>query len=215
MKNTLLRKLGALLTSFKIAKSKNSLVCYIVLSAAMAIMTPNLYAAAFVDDMTNSGENADSLNRTLSSTSFTYTFTNDGDGPAAGGGLAFDAFGAGGTAGMTLLSSTFNTGTTERVTIRRTDLADFVFTSIYIDNPGGNQNVTVGGYLDGALVGSTQNFATGTTTLNFGSILVDEVRLTSTDFFGLAIDNFTGNTTPPDSTPPTITSVNSSTANDT
>src|SRR5690606_16009695 len=38
---------------------------------------------------------------------------------------------------------------------------------------------------------------TGNGVLNFGGIVVDEVRITSTDFFGLTIDNFSGNTEPP------------------
>ncbi|MFN9528923.1 MAG: Ig-like domain-containing protein [Pseudomonadaceae bacterium] len=158
--------------------------------------------AAFSDNFTtNPGTTSNSFDRTLGGVSYTYTFTADGDGGAAGGGLAFDNFGSGGSAAMTLLSSAFNTSTTERVTITRTDLADFTFTSIYIDNPGGNESVTVGGYLNGVLVGSAQVFTTGTTTLNFGGIRVDEVRLTSTDFFGLAIDDFTGDTNPPNSAP--------------
>ncbi len=158
--------------------------------------------AAFSDNFTtNPGTTSNSFDRTLGGVSYTYTFTADGDGGAAGGGLAFDNFGSGGSAAMTLLSSAFNTSTTERVTITRTDLADFTFTSIYIDNPGGNESVTVGGYLNGVLVGSAQIFTTGTTTLNFGGIRVDEVRLTSTDFFGLAIDDFTGDTNPPNSAP--------------
>lgn len=157
---------------------------------------------AFNDNFsTNPGTTGDSYNRTLGGVSYTYTFTADGDGGAAGGGLAYGNYGSGGSAAMTLLSSTFNTGTTERVTITRTDLADFTFTSIYIDNPALNENVTVGGYLNNVLVGSTQVFTTGTATLNFGGIQVDEVRITSTDFYGLAIDEFTGDTDPPNAAP--------------
>jgi fibronectin-binding autotransporter adhesin len=158
--------------------------------------------AAFSDNFsTNPGTTANSFDRTLGGVSYTYTFTANGDGGAAGGGLAFGNFGSGGSAAMTLLSSAFNTGTTERVTITRTDLADFTFTSIYIDNPALNESVTVGGYLNNVLVGSTQVFTTGTTTLNFGGIQVDEVRITSTDFYGLAIDDFAGDTNPPNAAP--------------
>ncbi len=181
---------------------------WLLLGVASILWVPNVYAASFSDNFSsNPGTTADSFVRTLGGVSYTYTFTANGDGPAIGQGLAFASFGSGGSPAMTLLSSTFNTGTTELVTITRTDLADFTFTSIFIDNPGGNQSVTVGGYLNGTLVGSTQTFATGNGTLNFGGIQVDEVRISSPDFNGLAIDDVAGDTNPPDSTPPTVTSV--------
>ncbi|RRV15606.1 DUF4347 domain-containing protein [Pseudomonas saudiphocaensis] len=162
--------------------------------------------AAFSDDMNNSGGNSNTFNRTLGGVSFTYTFTNDGDGPAGGGGLTYYNVGDGGSAAMTLLSADLNLATTEKVTITRTDLADFTFSSIYLDNPAGNVSVTVAGYLDGVLV-SSQLFETGADTLNFGGIRVDEVRITSTDFYGLAIDNFAGDTNPPNAAP-TINNLN-------
>ncbi|MBU0745884.1 MAG: fibronectin type III domain-containing protein, partial [Gammaproteobacteria bacterium] len=174
-------------------------------------MTSTANAAPFVDDMNNSGGNATSFSRSLAGISFTYTFTTNGD----NGDLALETqFGVGNSASMSFLSSTFNAATTERVVVTRTDLAPFTFTSVYIDNTN-SESVTVGGYLGGVLVGSTQTFGTGNTTMNFGGIQVDEVRFTSVDFFGLAIDNFTGNTTPPDNSPPTVTSVTSSAANST
>lgn len=149
--------------------------------------------AAFSDDMNNAGGNAASFVRTQGGVSFTYTFTAQGD----GGDLAYESqFGSGDSASMSMMSSTENLATTERVTITRTDLADFTFTSIYLDNTN-TETVFVAGYLDGEIVGSAQSMGTGSGLLNFGGIRVDEVRITSTDFYGLSIDDFTGNTDPP------------------
>lgn len=188
------------------SKKTKNVKWHLFICALFLISIQNVYAVAFTDNFsTNPGASANSYVRELGGVNFTYTFTGDGDGPANDGGLAFDLFGSNSSAAMTLLSSIYNISMTERVTITRSDLADFTFTSIYIDNPTGNESVTVGGYLDGALVGSAQNFTTGNTTLNFGGIRVDEVRITSIDFYGLAIDDFTGDTDPPN-TNPTITS---------
>ncbi len=159
--------------------------------------------AAFNDDMNNSGGNGTSFTRILSGVSYTYTFTAQGD----GGDLAYESqFGAGNSASMSMMSSTANLTTTERVTITRTDLADFTFNGIYLDNPN-PESVTVAGYLDGVIVGAAQSMGSGAGLLNFGGIRVDEVRITSLDFFGLAIDNFAGDTAPPN-TAPTITNLN-------
>lgn len=148
---------------------------------------------AFSDDMNNSGGSGASLVRTLGGVSFTYTFTTQGD----GGDLAYESqFGSGNSASMSLMSSTANLATTERMTITRTDLANFMFTSIYLDNTNA-ETVFVAGYLDGVMVGTAQSMGAGSGLLNFGGIVVDEVRITSTDFYGLAIDNFSGNTEPP------------------
>ncbi|MCJ1886616.1 DUF4347 domain-containing protein [Pseudomonas sp. LA21] len=170
----------------------------VIETATLSVGSYSDLLAAFSDDMTNSGGNAASFVRTISGTSFTYTFTSLGD----GGDLAYETqYGSANSPSMSLLSFAGDFNTTERMTITRTDLADFTFTSIYLDNPVGNQGVTVAGYLDGVLVGAAQNFGTGFGTLNFGGIRVDEVRITSTDFFGLAIDNFTGDTNPPSVSP--------------
>ena len=188
------------------SKKTKNVKWHLFICALFLISIQNVYAVAFTDNFsTNPGASANSYVRELGGVNFTYTFTGDGDGPATNAGLAFDSFGSNSSAAMTLLSSIDNISMTERVTITRSDLADFTFTSIYIDNPTGNESVTLGGYLDGALVGSAQYFTTGNTTLNFGGIRVDEVRITSIDFYGLAIDDFTGDTDPPN-TNPTITS---------
>src|SRR5690606_19873043 len=100
-------------------------------SAALAVDDFSGLLAAFSDDMNNAGGNAASFVRTQGGVSLTYTFTAQGD----GGDLAYESqFGSGNSASMSMMSSTANLATTERVTITRTDLADFTFTSIYLDN---------------------------------------------------------------------------------
>jgi hypothetical protein len=89
------------------------------------------------------------------------------------------------------------------VTIARTDGANFVFSSIYINNTNAYGAVTVGAYRDGNLVGTEQFVSVGSpaATLVFNELVVDEVRLTSVDFFQTNIDNFSGNTELPGTVP--------------
>nr|WP_067290102.1 Ig-like domain-containing protein [Marinobacterium profundum] len=159
---------------------------------------------AFSDSLdTNVGTGVTSFTSNLGGVDFIYTFTTQGD----SGDITSDtAFGQGDSASVRLLSGNFDFGSIERVTIARTDAADFTFSSLYINNSGGGV-VTVGGYLDGALVGSAQTITTGATgTLSFGAIGVDEVRITSADFFQTNIDSFAGDTNPPAPPTPTLTS---------
>src|SRR5690606_13026163 len=97
-----------------------------------------------------------------------------------GGDLSYESqFGSDNSASIRPMSSIENLATTERMTITRTDLAAFTFTSIYLDNPH-TETVFVAGYLDGVMVGVAQSMGTGNGVLNFGGIVVDEVRITST-----------------------------------
>ncbi|MFC4872778.1 MBG domain-containing protein [Negadavirga shengliensis] len=150
---------------------------------------------------------ATSFTRTLGGEVFVFEFTNEGD----GGDFAWEnQFGEGDTPSINLGSSIFNTGTEERVTISRQDRADFIFTSIFINNTAG-ETVTVQGYKGGTVVGSSQTVATGASaTLSLGNITVDEVRISSTDFFNTNIDSFTGNTDVPE--PLQINSISSFTS---
>lgn len=141
----------------------------------------------------NTGVTA-SFSRTLGGVGFTYTFTALGD----GGDTAWEpTYGAANSASINLASQSFNVATTERFTIQRTDAADFAFSGLYVNNTAG-ATVTVAGYLDGVLVGSAQTVSGGAAAaLAFGGIRVDEVRVTSTDFFNTNLDDFSGNTDPP------------------
>lgn len=150
--------------------------------------------AAFNDNFSVNTGIAVSFSRMLGGVSFTYTFTGIGDG---GDTFWKPSYGLADSASINLQSGDLQLGTTERFTITRTDGADFTFTSIYINNSGG-ETVTVAGYNDGVLVGAAQTVAKGAdATLDFGGIGVDEVRITSVDFFQTSIDAFVGDTDPP------------------
>ncbi|MBW8830002.1 MAG: DUF4347 domain-containing protein [Burkholderiales bacterium] len=151
----------------------------------------------FITDPTG-GSQVTSFTQVLGGVSFTFTFTSDGD----GGSMTYDntyAQGSGGSNSIFPLSRVINnTSTTERFTITRTDGSGFTFTSLFVNNSYGPQAVTVGGYNNGVLVGSTQSVGAGNSggTLNFGGIGVDEVRMTSTDM-NFDFDDFIGDTDPP------------------
>ncbi|MBX3623897.1 MAG: DUF4347 domain-containing protein [Rhizobacter sp.] len=156
--------------------------------------------AAFTDTYTTDfGSGLTSFTSTLGGVSYTYTFTADGD----GGDFAWDNTSFPGQQWLNANSAApGNTGTTERFTITRTDGADFTLGSIQVDNAGGGSSVTVRGYLGGFAVGSAGTVNGGNTaTLNFGSLRVDEVRVTSADFSFVLFDNFSGDTNPPNSAP--------------
>src|SRR5690606_28819226 len=130
------------------------------------------------------------LTKTLQGVSFTFSFTGDGD---AGDFAWEDSYGLGNSPSINILSADYNLSTTEKVTIRRTDGAEFTFSSIFINNTDA-ASVSVGGYMADVLIGSIQTVATGSeSTLTFGDIQVDEVRITSTDFYNINMDAFTGN----------------------
>ncbi|MFC5695328.1 DUF4347 domain-containing protein [Pseudomonas sp. GCM10022186] len=150
---------------------------------------------AFSDnlDSANTISGVTSFTRDLGGVSYTFTFTTDGD----GGDFAWENInGFGDSASINMLSFD-GTNAVELVTIARTDGQDFTFSSIFIDNAsGGTTNVR--GFLDGLAVGSNQSMAVGSSgTLTFGSLRVDQVQITSTDFFGTNFDNFSGDTDPP------------------
>ncbi len=154
--------------------------------------------ASFNDDFsTNSGQTT-TFTRMLGGVSYTYTFTAAGD----GGDTAWEgANGEAGSASINLLSTALNTSNTEVFTIARSDGADFTFTSIYLNNTDGD-TITVAGYLDGVLVGTAQTVLTGAQrTLSFGGIRVDQVRISSADFYNTNIDSFAGDSVPPSHAP--------------
>ncbi len=166
----------------------------LVLSVPAAVMAQGAHAVVFNDTFDIDTGTTTSITRSLGGVSYTYTFTAQSD----GGDFVWQSeYGDGNSNSINLASGSFDTATTERITIARDDAGDFTFTSIYIDNAGGTL-VTVGGYSNGALVGSTQTMNTGGAgTLDFGGIGVDEVRISATDFFNTSIDSFVGDTDPP------------------
>jgi hypothetical protein len=165
-------------------------------AARVAYGTPLvLFVATFDSDP---GLPADAFSQTLAGVQFDFTFTSEGDG-GGGAGFAFDPnYGEEDSSSINLLSGSLNLVTEERVTITRQDGQDFVFISLYVNNTALGETVVVGGYNDGDLVGTAQTMVNGDAgTLTFNELIVDEVRITSTDFANTNIDSFTGDTAVP------------------
>ena len=139
------------------------------------------------------------LYSTVGEVEFTYTFIGPGDGGGDGGKFTWSS-------GNILATS--NAGSValpfEQFTIKRTDGLDFTFNGISVENfELDSESVTVEGYLDGAPVVSPQQVNGGDSLpLDFGSLRVDEIRITSAEFYFMFFDDFQGNTDPL----PTITS---------
>lgn len=153
------------------------------------LCTSASFAQSFTENFNTDPGNVSSFNTTLQGFPFTFTFTTEGD----GGDFAWESInGDGNSPSINALSSFPNLGTTEKITIARADSNDFIFTSIFINNTNG-ELITVAGYNNGSIVGSAQTVAkTAFMTLNFSDIIVDEVRITSTDFYFANIDSFKG-----------------------
>jgi len=179
--------------------------------AFLLFFAGSVHSAAFDDPFTTNSGTTTSFTRSLGGVPFDFVFSSvHGD---AGESVWESNNGAGNSASINLRSAAYNTGTTERFVIARANGAPFTLTSIYVNNSGG-ETVTVAGYLANVLVGSSQTVVMGaSSTLNFGGIGVDEVRITSTDFVDTNIDDFVGDSDPPDAVSPVVASVSSANAN--
>lgn len=116
---------------------------------------------------------------------FDMVFTSEGD----GGDIAWDHVGGyENSPSINFNSASDNLVTREVVTITRRDGADFLFVALYIDNTA--EPVTVQGFKDGnAVAGSLRTVPTGDkAVLDFGGVLVDEVKISADDFFLTIID---------------------------
>ena len=167
-----------------------------VLAFAALLAPVVVQAAAFTETFSSSFPQGTTVTRTLGSQSFTFAFEGGlGD-------IAWDNTSDPGNPAMSLASSNFDP-TVETVTIRRTDSADFVLGGLGVDVTDGAQ-VTVQGYRDGTPVGAAEMVSPYMSrSLIFGDLVVDEVRITSTDFFFTNLDDFSGNSELPQ--PPTVT----------
>ncbi|MBN7803546.1 cadherin-like domain-containing protein, partial [Algoriphagus aestuariicola] len=136
---------------------------------------------------------------------FNFVFTLDGDG---GDFSHIPDFGAGNSASLDLESAIFNTGTTERVTIKRNDGSSFSFKSLFLRNDEGT-TVTIQGYLGGNPVGASQSVANGANGTYTFNLTVDEVRLTASDFYQVNLDDFAWSfaNTAPVATAPSVSGV--------
>ena len=165
--------------------------------SATSIPEPGLVESAFFADFDSEppGLAASGFSLVLGGVPFDFIFTVDGDGYGDRGFSHVTAFGEGNSASINLWSGAFNVGTTERVTIARSDGGDFVFTSLFVNNRGG-RTVTVAAVDNGVPVGTAQTVATGAAaTLNFSGLVVDEVNLNSINFEDTTIDAFAGDGT--------------------
>ncbi|QSX73809.1 fibronectin type III domain-containing protein [Lysobacter arenosi] len=158
---------------------------------------PLAQAAPFNDDFTSPffDSPTTAVTRVLGGTSFRYTFTGSGD-------LAWDDTTYLGNPMLSANSSAPPDASIERVTIARSDGADFIFQGLLVDVLMG-ESVTVQAYRDGVPTGTPRTVAPGTSvSLSFGRLLVDEVRLTSSDFFLTNFDNISGDSEAP--VPPVV-----------
>lgn len=119
-------------------------------AAFMAAVAPSAQAAAFVDSFDTDSGMVTSFTRVLGGVTFVYTFTLQGD-----GGLAqWDStVGNNGSEAIYMSSNNYATATTEFFTIARQDGKSFTFKRLYVDNTVGGEEVTVGAYKAGVLVG--------------------------------------------------------------
>lgn len=158
-------------------------------------------AATFTETFPSSFTQGASVVRTLGGESFTFAI----NGNQVDRDLAWDA------GEMVVFSGANYDPDVETLTMARTDGADFTFQSIRVNVSSGSESVTVQGYRDGATVGGAQMVPPGATQLlNFGTLRVDEVRIASVDFWFVGIDDVSGDSLPPDTTPPTVSSVGAS-----
>lgn len=120
---------------------------------------------------------------------FQFVFTSAGD----GGTMLWESqFGEFNSPSMNCRSAAYSLLRTEVITIKRSANEPFQFTSIYIDNAGGT-NITISTFYRGSSVGTSQvATASSAAVYNFGGILVDEIRLSATDFYETNIDSFRG-----------------------
>ncbi|MDZ7791397.1 MAG: cadherin-like domain-containing protein [Xanthomonadales bacterium] len=162
-----------------------------VLFAALASIGVNAqsFTETFGTDPCSGAIPCTSFSRDYSGVQFDYVFHTDGD----GGDFLYDSD----FKDIMLLSFEQNTGTTERVTIRRNDGQPFTFTSIDLENDAPDaQDITITGRLSGAVVETvTAPAYAGPATYTFGDgsgAGVDVVEITSASFEAVLTDNITG-----------------------
>jgi len=151
------------------------------------LYSAQLYGQTYTETFDGSNPTrVSSLNRTTGGVQFNFLFTADGDG---GDFVLFPQYGVSNSPSLDLRSYNFNTGTTEKITISRTDGQLFVFTSLFVRNDTGTP-ITVQGYRAGSAVGASTTITTGQATTVMSGAVVDQVLLTATDFFNVNIDDF-------------------------
>src|SRR3546814_1150185 len=160
----------------------------LLLLITVLFSSAQVFAQTFTETFDGSNSTrVSSLNRTTGGVQFNFLFTADGDG---GDFVLFPQFGESNSPSLDLRSDNVNTNTTEKVTIKRTDSQPFVFESLFVRNDTGTP-ITVKGYRSGSTAGTPTIVATGQVTTVSSGALVDEVKLTATDFWNVNLDNLT------------------------
>jgi hypothetical protein len=178
----------SLILNINIMKQKLYLLLFVLLVSVTS------KAQSFTENFnTNSGANVNSFTRTLSGVPFTFTCVTNGDNENT---TWSNSLGVGNGSSVRLYSYSNNTST-ETFVIKRQDNKDFVFTSLYCNNLTFSSQEVLGGYNNNVLVGSTQTISSPSSGVyNFGGIVVDEVRISSTDL-SIYIDDFSGSIVEP------------------
>ena len=174
-------KFVSLILNINIMKQKLYLF-YLLLFVLLGSITSK--AQSFTENFnTTSGQFVNSFTKTLSGVPFTFTANNGTTyWTNAGGAL---------NSQCVQLYQDFDPSSIDTFVIKRQDGNDFVFTSLFLKTYSASITV-VGGYNNNVLVGSVQTLgANASATLNFGGIVVDEVRISSTDL-NVDIDDFSG-----------------------
>lgn len=139
-----------------------------------------------------------SFSLVLGNERFDFTFTDEGDSYLGNGFSHSPGFGDGGSGSIFIRSAANNFDTMERIEIARNDGGLFIFDSIFLNNRDESGLVTVQGLRNGVPVGELQSVSINSAdTLLFSGLLVDEIWLTSWNFWNTHMDSFTGSTTVP------------------
>lgn len=166
----------------------------LLLLIGWSLLTFQAKAQSFTDTFDDDpcgGSACESFSRTLAGLQFDFVFTSDGDG---GDFIYDDQYGEGGSPSINALSYNNDIGSTENITIKRNDGGNFIFNSIYLINDNNQgEDVTAQGYLDGSPVAPSAVVSDGENGVyDFGGVTVDEVRISSRDFYNFNFDSFSG-----------------------
>lgn len=159
---------------------------------------PHVVESAFVATFESEPADisANSFSLMLGGERFDFTFTTEGNGYFSQGFSHSDDQGEGNSGSILITSGQRNVDWTERIIISRNDGGLFIFSSIFINNAGEGWFVNVQGARNGSPVGDAQTMGLNSSgTLVFPDLLVDEVHLTSGDFYDTFMDSFSGSTT--------------------
>ncbi|MTI22326.1 T9SS type B sorting domain-containing protein [Fulvivirga sp. RKSG066] len=159
------------------------LLLYLSFQLCMGSVMAQTFNETFDDDPC---DECMSFTRTLAGVEFIF----QSGGEDAGEIYHTSGYGDNSSPAIFLYSDEFDRNTTETFTIKRSDGNQFIFTSIFINNNG--RDVEVIAYLDGDEIEKQEIENDEDETLDFDDILVDEIVISSRDFYYTFIDTFKG-----------------------